>query len=156
MGHGPVQLSDIADAIDGGADMMHFHLDRETGKIIMVTDEDIAAAEDEASAGDAPDWQQESIETARQIAADESNRFLPLPDKREANDWQIMDDFAADLADEKAAERLSRDIRGRGAFRAFKNRIRDLGLDDQWYAYRKARYQSLAKEWCRENGIQYE
>ena len=41
-------------------------------------------------------------------------------------------------------------IRGRGAFRRFRN------LAEQWYDYKEKEQKQLAIEWCEENGFNYE
>ncbi len=66
-----------------------------------------------------------------------------------------MDDFAAGREDESQADELSQAIRGRGAFRCFKDTIHRLNIQDRWYAFRDERYRETAREFCRDNGIAF-
>jgi hypothetical protein len=50
-------------------------------------------------------------------------------------------------------QRLQESLRGRGAFRRFKDLAGEIGLLDGWYAYRDERYEALARAWCEENGF---
>jgi hypothetical protein len=148
-------LSDIIEAIALATDESSAFLDRETGEVVLITDEDEAAADDEAAAARAPDWQQETIALARQIKADADGRFVPLPSRFEIHEWQMMADFAAALDDEAIGRELSRAIRGAGAFRRFKGEARRLGVLEQWYAYRDDCHRQLAIDWCEANGIEW-
>ena len=47
-------------------------------------------------------------------------------------------------------------IRGRGAFRRFRNLAERLGIIDKWYDYKEKEQKQLAIEWCEENGFNYE
>ena len=68
----------------------------------------------------------------------------------------MMADFAESAESDDVREGLLRAIQGRGAFRYFKDRIHELGIADDWYAFRKGRYEEIAKEWCQDNGIEVE
>ena len=54
-----------------------------------------------------------------------------------------------------AHDKLARAIRGKGAFRRFKDTVYDLGIDQQWYDFQAAAYKRKAARWCEENGIEY-
>nr|WP_311775183.1 UPF0158 family protein [Alkalihalobacillus sp. TS-13] len=46
-----------------------------------------------------------------------------------------------------------RSIRGKGAFRRFKNKIVELNIEDQWYSYRNEMFKQIAIRWCKDNNI---
>jgi Uncharacterised protein family (UPF0158) len=60
-----------------------------------------------------------------------------------------MADFAEQITDELAGRRLARAIRGRGAFRHFKDELHEEypHLVPVWSAFRDARAQRRAVEW---------
>lgn len=62
----------------------------------------------------------------------------------------------ADSLQENERERLASALRGRGAFRRFKDTVRRLGRAEEWYAFRDAAHRQLAIDWCEENGVEYE
>jgi hypothetical protein len=66
-----------------------------------------------------------------------------------------MADFAEKISDEQAGRRLARAIRGRGAFRHFKDELHEEypHLVPVWYAFRDARAQRRAVEWLVDNDL---
>jgi hypothetical protein len=66
-----------------------------------------------------------------------------------------MADFAEQISDEQAGRRLARAIRGRGAFRHFKDELHEEcpHLLPIWYAFRDARAQRRAVEWLVDNDL---
>lgn len=63
--------------------------------------------------------------------------------------YEDMADFAAQIGDGQAGSRLARAIRGRGAFRHFKDELHEEypQLVPVWYAFRDARAHRRAVEW---------
>jgi len=69
--------------------------------------------------------------------------------------YQDMADFADGITDEGAGRRLARAIRGKGAFRRFKDELHQ-GCPDLlpvWYAYRDARAERRAVQWLADNSL---
>ena len=89
-----------------------------------------------------------------EAAADtlDEHGFKRLPERREINEYGMMEDFA----DELKSPELLQAIDGRGAFRRFKSAVRRLGLEQEWYEFRDAQYIRVAQEWCEECGIELE
>jgi hypothetical protein len=79
---------------------------------------------------------------------------VALPDRFEVNEWEMMRDFALSVEDEAASGALLDAIQGRGAFRHFKDRVRERGMADPWYVFRGERYRQIALEWCKEHGLE--
>ena len=102
-----------------------------------------------------PSWDNDYIdpdefrETADKI--DESDDFVELPTQRELHEYDIMERFA----EEKGNQPLLRALHGRKPFRTFKDRAIEIGLDQEYYAFRSAAYVDIAREWCRENEIPF-
>jgi len=46
-------------------------------------------------------------------------------------------------------------IKGSGAFRRFKNAIREMGVDEAWYQFKQNALEEIAIEWLEENQIPY-
>lgn len=68
---------------------------------------------------------------------------------------QDMADFAEAITDERAGQRLARAIQGKGAFRRFKDELREEypELLPVWYAFRDARAERRAVEWLADNSL---
>ena len=76
----------------------------------------------------------------------------PLP----SHIWYAdMADFAERLSDEKAGQRLSRAIAGKGAFRRFKDELHQEYPDlvPAWNAFRDVRALRRAVEWLADNSL---
>jgi hypothetical protein len=69
--------------------------------------------------------------------------------------YQDMADFANQLSDEHAGQRLARVIQGKGAFRRFKAELHERypQLLPAWYAFRDTRAQRRAVDWLADNSL---
>ncbi len=148
------RLSAIVEALEMQGDETHAFLDRQTGEVVVLMDEELGAAEEGADLSDYPDWQREAIEQAKAVGADEGGRFVALPDRFETNEWEMMRDFALGVEDEAVSGALLDAIHGRGAFRYFKDQVRERGLAESWYEFRAGRYRQIALDWCKEQGVE--
>lgn len=149
-----VKLSDVIEALDSAMDEHAYYLDRRSGEIVLVTDDDISAAENEELMLEAPDWQRESIAKAREVLND-SGDLLPLPDKFEIHEYRIMEEFCLALDNRQVGSELHRLIKGSGAFRRFKDAVRERDIEQDWYDFKHRALEQIAIEWLEENGIPY-
>jgi hypothetical protein len=79
-------------------------------------------------------------------------RIDPLPSRV----WyQDMADSAETITDERAGHRLARAIQGKGAFRRFRDKLRDEYPDllPAWYAFRDVRARRRAVQWLAGNSL---
>jgi Uncharacterised protein family (UPF0158) len=63
--------------------------------------------------------------------------------------------FSNTVVDDQVKELLLRQIRGRGAFRRFKDELDRSGLLDRWYEFKRNALREQAIEWCTENDIPF-
>ena len=138
----------------GQSDEAHTFLDRQTGEVVLLSDEELRAAEDGGDLSDYPEWQRDNIEQAKLVNADDGSRFVALPGRFEINEWEMMRDFALSVEDEAVSGALLGAIQGRGAFRYFKDQVRERGLAESWYEFRAGRYRQIALDWCAEHGLE--
>lgn len=82
--------------------------------------------------------------------------LIPLPDRRDIDDYGNMERFISKVDDEEIKEWLSNAIRGRGAFRMFRAALERFHMLNDWYDYRDRCHRVTAMDWCEENGIEYE
>ena len=131
-----LDLGDIAFALEGQADYEHHTLiNPETGEIAFWTSDG-------------------GIDGKTPVDLDELDLVCihPLPS------WvwyQDMEDFAEGITDERAGRRLARAIRGKGAFRRFKDELNEEypELLPAWYAFRDARALRRAVQWLADNSL---
>ena len=129
------------------------YLNTTTGEVVYVTTEELRAAEEEQLLEDFPAWQHDAIRIARDIV--ETDHYLPLPDRFEINEYRMMERFCLSVEDDDLRDDLCDAIRGRGAFRRFKDRMQAYGMAEAWYQYRDEALREIAMGWCEEHGLRY-
>ena len=97
----------------------------------------------------------ESNEELEELIENSGDRFLRFPTKYDIHEYSMMESFIESLPPSRAREDLAHAIRGRGAFRRFKNGIYYHRVEQQWYDYRDQAYRGIAIRWCRDEGIEY-
>ena len=144
-----VQIDAIVEGMEMQSDDMHSYLHRPSGRVIVVSEEALAAAENEDEEAVSP----EELADAQEVlsAADD---YLQLPDRFEIDEYRMMERFALGLGAAARDETL-RALSGRGAFRHFKDTVHRLGLAKAWYGFRDSRYEEIARDWCDAHGIEH-
>jgi len=102
---------------------------------------------------DLPVWQRDSLPKVR--AALESGDFLALPDKYEIHEWAIMERFSNSQVRATWRDELLDAIHGAGAFCSFRNAIRRLGIEDDWFRYRQSEFEEIARVWLEAHDISF-
>jgi len=140
-----VPLHLIFDAIESANDVYDQYLDTKEMNVIMLPNlnSDFAEIEDEDE------------ELLERIENDEEHRYLALPSEFDIHEYAIMEDYINELDDNGLARRLAGAIRGRGAFRRFKNILIEQGKIQSWYDYRDQYYWQFARKWCQTHDIEF-
>ncbi|MGM0876919.1 MAG: UPF0158 family protein [Bacillota bacterium] len=100
------------------------------------------------------EWEQENRMVAIDVVENFEN-YIELPTKYEVNEYEIMEEFCLSISDQRKQDILLRLIKGKGAFRRFKDKIIDLGIEDQWDGYRDDCFKQIAIKWCKDNNVNY-
>ncbi len=148
-----VNLADLAEEMQAQSEGWHPFLHKPTGELVGVTDEMLSGADEDASLDDYPEWEREGIELAKRI--NETDEYIALPSKWDIHEYSMMEDFCLSIENEKMRDVFLQAIRGKGAFRRFRDLADRFGLIDDWYKFRDEAYEEFAKEWCEENDIPY-
>jgi len=74
--------------------------------------------------------------------------------KFDIDEYHMMERFAHTVDDKLSAELLAA-IKGKGAFRRFKDKVAGFGIEQDWCKFRDAKYKELAKDWCEANKAEY-
>ena len=130
-----IDLNLILEALDMTNDHLRFFYDRQAGSTISVSEND---------------WDRALADA---IDADTEGRYVPLPTRREIDEYGMMKAFAGLLPEGEARRTLERALSGRGAFRRFREAVADFGLTPRWHDFRTAACHRLALEWCAANGV---
>ena len=150
-----VKLDDIIEGLESQSEESHSYLDKRTGKVILISDEELCAAENDEPIEDFPDWQHDQIKIAKEILA-ETGDYIELPSKFDIHKYSIMERFCLSIDDSEISDTLYSLIKGSGAFQRFKNAIHKFDIVEDWHKYRDNRIKEIAIEWCQENGIEFD
>ena len=147
----PAKLSELIEALEFDFEEISAFVDLENGCVVMVQRSVLSDVEegDEEALSDVPDWQKDEVEIARAIVGDLGKRFVSPPDKFEFHEYRQMEQFIGTLRNAGAADQLSQAIRGKGAFRYFKDTADRLGLLNRWFQYRNDAVKEFVVEWLR-------
>ncbi len=136
-----IPLKQVIQAIEEANEVFTSFWDTKTGKTVYLADPlMIDMTEDKALAVEMENTPE---------------RFLRFPTKYEIHQYRIMEDFIDQLPPGRAQEELACAIRGKGAFRRFKQSVRYHGLEQRWYNYPAEAYREFAIRWCEEEGLEY-
>lgn len=131
------------------------YFNKRTGQVLLISNEELAIAEQGYDRADYPEWQQESICTAEDVLENPAD-YLTLPDRFEINEYGMMEDFCYALEDQTLANKLLQQIKGQGAFRRFKDAIHLLEIEEQWYRFRDQHIEKIAIAWLQRHNITFQ
>ena len=148
-----VSLRSVADELEAQMDGCTAYLNRKTGDLCTIGEEDARLAENDADLDGLPDWQRDQVSQACEIL--DSEEWLPLPTSFDVHEWAIMDAFSRALDDPDLSDELLAAIRGAGAFRCFRDALHRHGIQESWYDFKAAALAEIAAAWLDEHGISY-
>lgn len=135
-----IKLKQVIEEIEAADDAFTYSYDTQTGETVFLANPAITG---------------EANEELENLIEDFGERFLRFPTKYDIHEYSIMADFVESLPPGAARQELIHAIRGRGAFRRFKNGIYYHQIEQQWRDYRDQAYREIAIRWCRDEGIEY-
>jgi hypothetical protein len=158
-----VSLRDMVDELQiASSDEIHVYLNKITGKVLSVTNDDFAIVEyedesefpetDDAVGGD--DLEKEFFMEVKRIAAFDED-YLELPSKIDINEYEIMERFGLSYPDRRIGDMILDKIRGSGAFRRFKDIIYEYGIEKKWFIFLEEAYKEISIEWLQRHGLAY-
>ena len=152
----PLSLREIINSLEMVSDQVEFYLNRETGEIIELL-KDVQQEWDweneEIETEDLEDWQKEIRLLGEKVIS--SDIYIPFPTKFEIFEYRIMEDFCLSYPDEKISRFLCKKIRGRGAFRRFKDAIYNFEIEKEWFDFKDKALKEIGISWLDENDLSY-
>ncbi|MEN8179102.1 MAG: UPF0158 family protein [Pseudomonadota bacterium] len=150
----PISLQSVVDEMGVFGDEMTAYINKKTGELFTVGDEEARLIEDGDEDDDfIPEWQKQILPKVREVL--ESNDFIPLPDKFEIHEYSIMERFCLSVEDNDLRDKLLNTIHGRGAFHRFKDIIHRKEIQDDWYSYRNAVMKKIAADFLEAEEITF-
>jgi hypothetical protein len=145
-------LDDLIDALEEQSDSLFAFLDQQTGEVLLISEESLALTEaDPETIAMLPDWQKE--EALRAVLIETTDRYLPLPDRFDVNEWNIMSEFCHEVKPDHIRAALLKAVQGNHAFRRFKDQIATHDLWEDWNRFRQQAFGEIIRDWAEENGI---
>lgn len=136
-----VKLKDIIDAVEMADNAFQGYYDLQKGECVWLSD---------------PMYSGETDEALAELIENSTGRFLRLPTPYDIHEYSIMESFIEALPADTVQNQLARAIRGKGAFRRFKDSVIRFGIEEQWYRYQADAYRELAKRWCIDYELEWE
>jgi hypothetical protein len=168
-----VDLDELAMALNTGFPELHQYLDLETGDIIAIMDEfsreleeiyeeiydedgnRSVSLEEYLEQWDGPDWQKDTILDADRVEQGYGTRYIRVERDDPYGDYRDMEYFVGIVEDARLRERLGDAIRGRGAFRRFKDLLaRHPEIEAEWFDFKDARLQQRVSDWLEIHDIE--
>jgi len=164
-----VPFSDLEDAFQNSSYEHSYWLDKQTGRVILIDDEIADLLREGEDLSDLPDWQREMAEEIKPVLRafgelpgeeagedeSESGRFVEIPKQDSSEAYEVMEDFAETVTNPHLRDLLAVALRGKGAFRRFKDVLLDYPKErERWFAFEGRRRREMIEEWAREEGVE--
>ena len=168
-----VDMNELTAVFELYFDEIQSYLDLETGKVFQVSDETRRLLEklyDELYTEDGervmpleallaqhpeiPEWQKPDLLEADRVEQGYGGRIMAV-DPEPYSDYDDMESFVYTVENDRLANELEYAIRGRGAFRRFKDLLaRHPQVENAWYAFNAARIKARVRDWLEFHGIE--
>ncbi len=145
-----LSLKKLLGALDLALNEINGYVDPVTCEIVTISADELELLESEEDPTDLPAWQADTLAELRKFDLD---ALLPLPDKFDIHEWEIMKRFASSVREQSQSDALLDAIHGSGAFRSFRREIERLRLRDAWEAFRHAALKKMAFDWAEQHGL---
>jgi hypothetical protein len=173
-----ISLKHLAESFDQVSNDVVGFLDLEAGEVLYITSETAREREQvyeamPASLANTSDEDQRTallafIEDEGMYVSDKEmileadavdrglgTRYMALPEADSRESYRDMEAFIDTVTDARLQIRLDRAIRGRGAFRRFREELAETeGEEQRWYAFKQQRLEERAREWLADEGIE--
>ncbi len=144
-----VSVRDIVNEMAEAGDDRTAFLNRTTGELVALSDEERRRIEDGFPAEMLPDHERALAEAAR------SGNLLELPSRFEHQEYSIVERFCRSIREPAPRKQLLDAIGGRHAFHDFNERVVRLGLVERWLHFRDEAFEGIAVRWLEKHGITY-
>ena len=132
-----------------------YFLDRDTGEVIILTEEVTGYTKEQELRDDLSEWMLNELKIAKEILIDNPERYINIPMKPVYESYNLMVEFADSVTDELLREKLNITLVGKGAFHRFKMVLSDYPFYKQkWFQLKEQRLKIEILDWLRSIGIE--
>ena len=150
-----VTISEIVDAMETQSDNSFAYFNKKNGKFLYINDDIRYEADSDKPIGEVTEWMREEVKEFRKIQVGDDEHHVSIPGKFEIHEYRIMEKFCYTIETEQIVDQLIQSIKGRGAFRKFRDTLFRLGLEQRWFTYKNDVFRRKAKDWCKINEIEF-
>lgn len=133
---------------------MFVYLNRYSGEFVLITDEDRGIIESGEDTSGYPEWHQSTLKETRLFLENEDD-YIGMPSKFDIHEYSIIERFCYTIENDELRDEMLFRIKGRGAFRMFKDGIQRYDIADDWYCYRQKAFEEIAIGWLEAHNIEY-
>ena len=145
-----VTLREIINEMAEVGDNHTAFLNRKTGELITMNDQQRALLENALESHDLSDGQHQVRD------AMDAGDLLELPAAYEHREFSTIEQFCDSINDAKHKKKLLKAIRGKKAVTSFRRVIHKLGIEQQWIGFRNVQLEQIAIDWLNNNDIRFD
>ncbi len=130
-----------------------------TGETLNVQDDDFRIVEEddfENNIQSYPEWQREHLKEVYDLLYNDVDNYIALPNNFEIKDSDIMEEFIETVSNNGKRSQLENCMWQKGMYRKFKDKLIEIGLENEYYKFYDEKLKEIAIEWCKENNLEYE
>lgn len=130
-----------------------------TGEILNVQDDDFRIVEDDDFENNIkayPEWQREHLKEVYNLLYNDVDNYIPLPNNFEIKDSDIMEEFIETISNNNKRIQLENCMWQKGMYRKFKDKLIQIGLENDYYKFYDEKLKEIVIEWCNDNNLEYE
>ena len=130
-----------------------------TGEILNVQDDDFRIVEDddfENNIQDYPEWQREHLKEVYDLLYNDVDNYIAVPNNFKIKDSDIMEEFIETISNNNKRIQLENCMWQKGMYRKFKDKLMEIGLENEYYKFYDEKLKEISIEWCKENNLEYE
>ncbi len=169
----PVDLLELEIAFETYGYEISYYLDLQTGEVEATTDEERSYLEKlfeelpEDTDFEAldwpkvckehgwPEWMASTLQVACRVEIGYGTRYFRVPRDESDDAYSDMEDFIATLKNPRLQDRLNDALRGKGAFRRFRDVLAEHEDEgERWFAFKRECLRRRILQWLDEEGIQ--
>ena len=133
-----IDLLELVEAIEIQNDEISYYINKQENQLVFVMDDMYCDEEDN----------KKLLETIENNFKD----YIALP---LADEYKMMEDFCGEQTQE-VQNILNKILNGKRPFRKFKDKVFELDIRDEWFAFQKEKLEKVAIDWCEMNNISIE
>ena len=154
-----VNLQNIVDELEMRFMDATVYYNTETGETLNVQYDDVRMVEEddfEEKLNNLPKWQQEHLKEVYDLEYGKQGKFVALPGYYDIQDSEIMEEFIEIVKNPNKKRQLENCMWQKGMYRKFKDKLYQVGLEEEYYKFYDEKLREIAIEWCKENELEYE